>query len=61
MLSGRRVLAGRMEFFHHKGDSKERRTPPCNQLTPRVLAGCTGMSRDETRVLSGHKVLAGRM
>ena len=61
VLSGHRVLAGRMEFPHHQGDSQERRTLPCNQLTPRVMAGHTGMSSDETRVLSGHRVLAGRM
>ena len=61
VLSGHRVLAGRMEFPHHKCDLQERRTLPCNQLTPRVLAGHTGMSRDDTRVLSGHRVLADRM
>ena len=30
-------------------------------LTPRVLTGHIGMSRDETRVLAGHMVLAGPM
>ena len=33
----------------------------CNQLTPRVMAGHTRMSRNDTRVLAGHMVLAGRM
>ena len=47
VLAGHRVLAGRMEFPHHQGDSLERRTPPCNQLTQGVLIGHIGMSRDE--------------
>ena len=59
VLAGHRMLAGLIEFPHHWGDTEERRTPPCNCLTPRVLTGRIGMSRDETRVLAGHRVLAG--
>ena len=61
VLAGHMVLAGLMEFPHHQGDTQERRTPPYNYLTPRVLTGHIGMSRDETRALAGHMVLAGLM
>ena len=55
VLSGHRMLAGRMEFPHHQGEYQ------CSKVTPRVLTGPSGISRGGTRGLFNHRMLAGHM
>ena len=55
VLAARGVLVSCMEFPHNQDDSKERRTPLSSQLASLVLTAYFGMSRDDYRVLSGHR------
>ena len=55
VLAAHGVLVSCMEFPHNRGDSKERRTPLSSQLASLVLTAYFGMSRDDSRVLSGHR------
>ena len=55
VLATRGLLVSDMGFPHNQGDSKERRTPLSSKLASLVLTSYFGMSRDDSRVLSGHR------
>ena len=55
VLAAHGLLVSGIGFPHNQGVSKERRTPLSSKLASLVLTSYLGMSRDDSRVLSGHR------